>query len=72
MEMTDKAKSRLYALTSIACGVWLIQAVMKAVEQGQFWSYLNLIFYFSMLIVISYTSYSAYELWKLEKKSEKK
>lgn len=61
MEMNEKAKSRLYGLTSILCLGWLGQAAYQAWKSDQLWTILNLIFYVSMIIVVAYTGFSAFE-----------
>jgi hypothetical protein len=66
--MNDKAKMRLYALTSIACFAWLVDAIVQDHQKGQTWSFLSLIFYTCMIIVILYTAYSALQIWKIKDK----
>ncbi|WP_051263297.1 hypothetical protein [Tuberibacillus calidus] len=68
--MNDKAKMRLYALTSIACLVWLVEAMVRDYKNGQMSSVLSIIFYACMLIVILYTAYSALQIWKIKDKPE--
>lgn len=69
--MNDKAKSRLYALTSITCFAWLIQAMFQDNQKGHMWSLLNLIFYGSIIFVILYTAYSAVQMHKLKEEPVK-
>lgn len=66
--MNDKAKSRLYALTSITCFAWLVQAMLQDRQKGQMWSLLSLIFYGCIMIVILYTAYSAVQMRKMKEK----
>ncbi|WEG12490.1 hypothetical protein PU629_20705 [Pullulanibacillus sp. KACC 23026] len=70
--MNDKAKARLYTLTSISCFAWLVQAMLQDRQKGQMWSLLNLIFYGCIILVILYTAYSAVQMWKMNGKSVKK
>ncbi len=65
--MNGKAKARFYGLTSIVCTAWVIQTIVQAVKAGTLWTWLNLIFYISMLLVIIYTGLSAYQMWKADK-----
>lgn len=69
--MNDKAKTRLYALTSLVCTAWVIQTIVQALEKGNLWTWLNLIFYGSMFLVILYTAYSAFVGWKALRSEEK-
>ncbi len=67
-ELSNKSKMRLYLLTSLSCFLWLIQVVYETVSSKQdVFSIYNVIFYISLMIVIAYTSYSAYSLWQSEK-----
>lgn len=67
-ELSNKSKMRLYLLTSLSCFLWLIQVVYEMVSSKQdVFSIYNVIFYISLMIVIAYTSYSAYSLWQSEK-----
>jgi len=68
--MNDKAKMRLYALTSIACLVWLVEAMVRDYKNGQMWSLQSIIFYTCMFIVILYTAFSALQIWKIKDKPE--
>lgn len=71
-ELSDVSKSRLYALTAIVCAAWLGQSIYQTIEKGQqVFTVLNIIFYLSILLVVVYTSYSAYEMWKLTKNKSK-
>ena len=69
--MNDKAKSRLYTLTSIACFGWLVQVILQNRQTGEMWSMLSLIFYGCMIIVILYTAYSAVQMWKTKDRTVK-
>ncbi len=64
--MNDIAKMRLYALTSITCFAWLVQAMFQDRQKGQMWSSLSLIFYGCMIFVVLYTAYSAVQIWKMK------
>lgn len=62
-ELNDLAKSRLYGLTSIVCSIWLVQSIYETIQQKQeIFTVLNIIFYLSIIIVIVYTAFSAYEM----------
>lgn len=57
--MTDKAQSRLYAVTSIACIVWLITSSVDASKTGTMFSIWNLFFSLCLLVVIGWTGWQA-------------
>ncbi|MDR0297064.1 MAG: carbon starvation protein [Streptococcaceae bacterium] len=62
-ELNPTQKSRLYGLTALVCAFWLGQSILKAVKSENLLSVYNVIFYISLILVISYTSFSAYQLW---------
>lgn len=64
--MNHKAKSRLYALTSIICFVWLVQTMLQNRQEGRMWSPLSLIFYGCIIIVVLYTAFSAVQMRKMK------
>lgn len=66
-QLSDRAKSRLYGMTSFVCSIWTIQTLIKAITIKSLWSWPNIIFYLSMIIVIFYTGLSAYQMMKLDK-----
>lgn len=70
--MNNKAKMRLYALTSIVCFAWLVQTMLQNRENGQMWSLLSLIFYGCMILVVLYTAFSAVQIWKTKDKMANK
>ncbi|MGT2666102.1 hypothetical protein ACVRYP_02090 [Streptococcus rifensis] len=71
-EMSDHAKARLYGLTALVCSFWLGQSIYDTIVANQkLVTVLNIIFYLSMIIVIGYTAYSSYELFKKIKKNKK-
>ena len=61
--MNEIQKTRLYALTSIACIAWLVQTIAEALQDGTMWTPANLIFCVCILIAISYMGYSAVTGW---------
>lgn len=62
--MSDQAKYRLYGVTAVACAAWLIQVIYQASGTGELWGWPNLILYVCLLLVITYTAYSAVTGWK--------
>lgn len=57
--MSDKAQSRLYAVTSLACIVWLITSSVDASKTGTLFSIWNIFFSIALLIVIGWTGWQA-------------
>lgn len=68
--MTEKAQSRLYALTALACIIWLVQSTVEAVNDGSMWSIWNLFFTLALLIVIGWTGFNAVILMRKTDKEE--
>ncbi|MCI1936148.1 MAG: hypothetical protein LKJ44_06295 [Bifidobacteriaceae bacterium] len=69
--MTDKAQSRLYAVTSIACIVWLITSSVDASKTGTMFSIWNLFFSLCLLVVIGWTGWQAITMMvKTDKEEE--
>lgn len=65
-ELSNKAKVRLYVFTSLSCLLWLGQSIYEAISlEQEVFSIYNIIFYLSLLIVMGYTAYSAYSLWRI-------
>ena len=62
--MSEQAKYRLYGLTAVACAAWLIQVIYQASGTSELWGWPNLILYVCLLLVITYTAYSAVTGWK--------
>ncbi|MCI1984006.1 MAG: hypothetical protein LKJ47_04435 [Bifidobacteriaceae bacterium] len=57
--MTEKAQSRLYTLTSLACIVWLVQSSIEASKDGSLWTIWNIFFSICLLVVIAWTGITA-------------
>ncbi|MCI1901174.1 MAG: hypothetical protein LKI93_00335 [Bifidobacteriaceae bacterium] len=57
--MTEKAQSRLYAVTALACIVWLIQSSIEASKDGSLLTIWNIFFSICLLVVIAWTGYRA-------------
>lgn len=69
--MTEKARSRMYALTCLACIVWLIQSSIGAANDGTLWTMWNIFFSVCLLVVIGWTGWSAITMMiKTDKEEE--
>ena len=64
MNLSEQAKYRLYGVTAVACAAWLIQVIYQASGTGELWGWPNLILCVCLLLVITYTAYSAVTGWK--------
>jgi len=65
--MTGGPRTRLYALSAVACAAWLAQQVYSAARQGQLLYWPNAILFVCLLIFIGYAGYSAVDGWRKEK-----
>jgi len=64
VKLSEQAKYRLYGVTAVACAAWLIQVIYQALGTSELWGWPNLILYVCLLLVITYTAYSAVTGWK--------
>lgn len=70
-ELNEASKSRLYGLTAIFCSLWLIQSIYDTIQaQQKVFTWLNIIFYLSLFLVIVYNVYSACKIKKAFKKDK--
>lgn len=63
MELSTRVRARLYAVTAVACVVWLVQSTMQSNADGSLWHWTTIVFSLSLLIVIGYTAYRAVSDW---------
>ena len=63
MELTETHRARLYALTAVACVIWLVQSLMEAHGDGSLFTWPTVVFSLCLAVVIVYTSYSAIKGW---------
>lgn len=69
MKINDKARSRMYGLTAIACALWLIQSLTEASRDGSLLNWSTIIFSLCLTIVTAYCGVSA---WQESRKADKK
>ena len=63
MELTQIHRARLYALTAVACTIWLIQSLIEAYSDGSLLTWPTIVFSLCLLVVIGYTGYCAVKDW---------
>ncbi|MFT8988091.1 MAG: hypothetical protein ABF966_07650 [Bifidobacterium psychraerophilum] len=59
MKLSTSAQAKLYAMTALACGIWLIQSVYESMQDGSLLSWPTLIFSACLLVVILHTTHQA-------------
>lgn len=69
MTFTPRHRARLYALTALACAIWLAQSLVEAYDDGSIWSWANIIFSLCLAVVIGYTAYNAVHGWNAPEQS---
>lgn len=60
MQMNARAKARLYALTALACVLWLGQSLYEANRDGSLSSWATWVFAACLVVVIGWTGYNAW------------
>lgn len=63
MKLNDTARARLYALTCIACAIWLVQTCVEANAAGDLFSWSNIVFGACLAIVTVYCGVNAVRGW---------
>lgn len=61
MKINDKARSRMYGLTAVACALWLIQSLAEASRDGSLLSWSTIVFSLCLTVVTTYCGTCA---WK--------
>ena len=60
MQLNERARARLYALTALACVLWLGQSLYEANKDGSLTSWATWVFAACLLVVIGWTGYNAW------------
>lgn len=63
MKIDSAARARLYALTAVACAIWLVQSSVEANKVGQLFTWSNIIFSICLAFVIVYCAVNAVLGW---------
>ena len=61
MKINDKARSRIYGLTAVACALWLIQSLVESSQDGSLLSWSTIVFSLCLTLVTAYCGTCA---WK--------
>lgn len=59
MKINEKARSRMYGLTSAACALWLIQSLTEASKDGSLMSWPTIILSLCLTVVTLYCAVCA-------------
>ena len=63
MNINSTARARLYALTAVACAIWLVQNCVEANASGDLLSWSNIILSICLIIVTGYCAVNAVLGW---------
>lgn len=63
MNINSTARARLYALTAVACAIWLFQNCVEANASGDLLSWSNIILSICLIIVTGYCAVNAVLGW---------
>lgn len=70
MKLNKQSTARLYALTCVACVVWLVQSLMEANSDGSLTNWATIVFSLCLLVVIGWTGYNAISGWNAKDDDE--
>lgn len=70
MQLNERTRARLYALTALACLGWLAQSLYQAHADGTLATWPTIILSVSLLVVIGYTGYCAVSGWRAPEPGE--
>ncbi|OZG48963.1 carbon starvation protein [Bombiscardovia coagulans] len=68
MQITGKARARMYALTALACALWLVQSLVEASKDGSLLHWSTIVFSLCLGVVTMYCGCCA---WKVNRAAEK-
>ena len=54
MKLTARSTSRMYALTCLACVIWLWQSLVEANNDGSLFNWATIVFSLCLLVVIGW------------------
>jgi len=63
MEFNERTRARLYAVTCLACIVWLIQSLCESNADGSLASWATIVFSLCLGVVIAWTGWNAFTGW---------
>mgnify|MGYP006875987266 CR=1 FL=1 len=59
MKLTARSTSRMYALTCLACVIWLWQSLVEANNDGSLFNWATIVFSLCLLVVIGWSGWNA-------------
>ncbi|ETY72296.1 hypothetical protein [Bifidobacterium moukalabense] len=71
MKLTTSGRARLYAITSVACIIWLVQSVIEANADGTLFSYATIILSLCLAFVSGYCAFNAIRYWNVKDKESR-
>lgn len=63
MKLTARSTSRMYALTCLACVIWLWQSLVEANNDGSLFNWATIVFSLCLLVVIGWSGWNAVTGW---------
>lgn len=63
MKLTARSTSRMYALTCLACVIWLWQSLVEANNDGSLFNWATIVFSLCLLVVIGRSGRNAVAGW---------
>ena len=63
MKLTARSTSRMYALTCLACVIWLWQSLVEANNDGSLFNWATIVFSLCLLVVIGWSGWNAVAGW---------
>ncbi|MCH4160150.1 carbon starvation protein [Bifidobacterium sp.] len=70
MKLNASAQAKLYAMTALACGIWLIQSLYESTQDGSLTAWSTLVFSACLLVVILHSARQAVLGMKAVRKSQ--
>ena len=64
MKLTARSTSRMYALTCLACVIWLWQSLVEANNDGSLFNWATIVFSLCLLVVIGWSGWNAVAGWR--------
>ena len=58
MKLTARSPSRMYALTCLACVIWLWQSLVEANNDGSLFNWATIVFSLCLLVVIGWSGWN--------------
>ena len=63
MKLTARSTSRMYALTCLACVIWLWQSLVEANNDRSLFNWATIVFSLCLLVVIGWSGWNAVAGW---------